>query len=696
MPTMPEGYYNRFNPTLNYDAHLFRAGSVLQSAELNEVQSAIVSRLQRIGDAIFKDGDLVRDAKLIINISTGIATGESGAIYLKGAVRGIPARQFPIPLTGTVVVGIYLTEVVITELEDPTLRDPAIGVRNYMEPGASRLQANPQWGYAGEPGAPSAAEFYPIYTVIDGVPLPKVAPPSNESTLQALAAYDRQSAGGYYVVNGLAVSALADLPDGSQVYSIQEGTARIDGREVTLINALRVIYPATPDLAVITGEPHSATASPQTLTPNHGPVDHFNYAQITAEKTVTVTHGAYSGVLDALPDTSIMTLQSVTQGATTYVQGSDYKLTSDKVDWSLVGAEPSPGSTYTVTYRYIAQVALTGTTGTSGIVTGAVTGSTIFLSYVYRLPRIDRLSLTVEGLPVWTQGLPHPYRPALPYTPIKTLSLALVAQNWTLPRTVTQNAVKVVPMDDLNQIQTQISALYALIADQRLLNNVVATVPTTKKGVFVDPFLDDDMRDAGLAQTAVILDGDLTLGATVHIDTQRLPAQVGYAGIATATLALPMAAPAVSINQAAITDTRAVNPYAAFTPIPAGVVLTPAVDLWSDEVNTLKPATTALVITGDPGLSASALAAANQWISWFVNTGQRTTRQDTALKQWIDMHRGGNYTISTQQTTNVLSSTDRMVMNLRQITVQFALSGFFPGEVLASILFDGVSVTFTA
>lgn len=696
MPNMPEGYYNRFDPTLNYDAHLFRAGYVLQSAELNEVQSALVSRIQRIGDALFKDGDLVRDAKLIVNPNTGATTGESGAIYLKGAVRGIPARTFSIPTTGTVIVGIYLTEAVISELEDPALRDPAIGVRNYMEPGASRLRAIPQWGYAGDPDAPDSAEFYPIYTVIDGIPLPKVPPPSNDSTMQILAAYDRQSAGGYYVVSGLAVSVLADLPNGNQVYSIQEGTARIDGHEVTLTNALRVIYPATPDLATITGEPHSATASPQTITPNHSPIDHFNYAQITTEKTVTLTHGAYTGVLDALPDTSVMTLESVSQGGTTYEQGADYKLTSDKVDWSLSGAEPAPGSTYSVTYRYIAQVALTDTTSTTGVVSGAVTGSTIFLSYVYRLPRIDRLSLTTEGRPVWTQGLPHPYRPALPYTPIKTLSLALIAQNWTLPRTVTQNAIKVVPMDDLNQIQSHISDLYALVADQRLLNNVVAAIPTTKKGVFVDPFLDDDMRDAGLAQTAIILDGDLTLGATPYIESQRLPAQAGYAGVSTPTLTLLMAAPTVAVNQALITDVRLVNPYAAFTPIPPGVVLTPAIDLWSDEITTTKPATTALVITGDPGMSADALAAANQWIRWFVNTGQRTTWPNTTLKQWIDMHRGGNYTISTQTATTVLSSSDRLALNLRQITVQFALSGFLPNETLNSVLFDGVAVTFTA
>lgn len=85
-----DSYYNRFDETQNYERHMFRAGKVLQSAELNEIQDAAAYRMRSIGDALFKDGDVVRDARVVVDQSTGKVTCESGAIYLDGAVRGVP------------------------------------------------------------------------------------------------------------------------------------------------------------------------------------------------------------------------------------------------------------------------------------------------------------------------------------------------------------------------------------------------------------------------------------------------------------------------------------------------------------------------------------------------------------------------------------------------------------------------------
>jgi hypothetical protein len=655
MPNMPEGYYNRFDATKNYDAHLFRAGYVLQSAELNEVQTSLATRLQRMGDVLFKDGAIVRDARLIVDSATGAATGESGAIYLKGAVRGVPTRAFTVPITGTVTVGVYLVEAVITELEDPALRDPAIGVRNYQEPGASRLQAVPQWGYVGQTGAP-AAEFYPVYEVREGIVVSKDPPPALDAVLTSLARYDRESSGGYYVVSGLRVAAEADQNTGEQVYSIQEGQARVNGISVTLATSLRIVYPATADLDLIDSEPHlSSTASAQRVDLNHSPVSTITQVRVTAEKTATLTHGAYTGVLDALPDQAVLSLVTVSQGGTTYVQGTDYKLTADQCDWSLGGAEPAPGSAYSVTYQHVATVTPTLTDTTGCTVTGAVSGTLIQITYQWKMPRYDRLCLNDAGIPTWLKGVSHEYRPAMPAVSTGLLLLATIAQTWNANRVVQNDGVRMVPMNALETMAYRIDDLYTLTAQQRLLTNAAITEPTSKLGVFVDPFLDNDMRDQGLAQTAAIVGGALTLPITASINSNTL----------TDIQTLPINVTVTSaIEQTARTGTMKVNPYQAFVPIPAKVTLSPTQDLWTD-FNT----------------------------TWASNITQRFWENMNGYWGTWDTNDLAHSTVtSSRTTTTILSGSTVSLEMLRQITVNFTMDGFGPNEVLSRVIFDNIEV----
>ncbi|NSW86777.1 MAG: DUF4815 domain-containing protein [Syntrophobacteraceae bacterium] len=74
-------------------------------------------------------------------------------------------------------------------------------------------------------------------------------------------------------------------------------------------------------------------------------------------ETATLTKGA-SGGLDALPKTPVDSIVSVVAGVTTYLQGTDYALSGNAVNWELPGAEPETGVTYQVTYRYRVSLAL--------------------------------------------------------------------------------------------------------------------------------------------------------------------------------------------------------------------------------------------------------------------------------------------------------------------------------------------------
>lgn len=85
-----QNYYNRFDETKNYDMHLVRDGNAGQGAEINEIQSALLCRIKKIADGIYKDGDVLKDAQLVVNAETGEVKAQNGQVYINGAVRGVP------------------------------------------------------------------------------------------------------------------------------------------------------------------------------------------------------------------------------------------------------------------------------------------------------------------------------------------------------------------------------------------------------------------------------------------------------------------------------------------------------------------------------------------------------------------------------------------------------------------------------
>lgn len=641
MVTMPNQYYQRHDPSKEYEEHLFIAGRGLQSAELNEIQKHAASRLRGIADVLFKDGDIVRDASCQVNADTGAVQCQSGAIYIRGAVRGVAPASFTIPVIGTFAVGVRLTDEVITALEDPSLRDPATGTRNYDEPGAERLRVHAEWGWSGD--GVTTGEFFPVYSIENGILAPKEPPPNLDVISQALARYDRDSAGGSYVVSGFNLKALPDV-GADQVYSLSEGRARVFGYGIEYPTSRRLVLSAVPDLKQITNEPHlSAGATAQRINFDRSPATNVTAVSITAEKTVSMTHGVFTGAQDQLPDTSVLQILSVTQGATTYTATTDYLLTAGKVDWTPGGAEPAPGSTYSVTYRYITLVTPTLVDDTGLTVTGAVTGTLVLLTYSQKLPRYDRLCLNQEGGPVWLMGVASDSNPQLPSVPSDMLSLASVYQTWNASRRVSNDGVRVVPMPTLAAIDGRMDLLAQLIAQQRLESNIHTREGGTKKGLFVDPFLDDSQRDAGITQTAAIVRGQLMLPINGTVS------QVSADITAPTTLTFTHV---ITLEQSLRTGSMKINPYMSFQPVPARVTLVPSVDRWT------------VIDTAWAGPSTS---------RFVVGSG--------------DMSR------TTQTTRSVLiASAQTAIETLRSITVSYSIAGFTPGEAIAALTFDGLSM----
>ncbi|WP_419247467.1 DUF4815 domain-containing protein [Wolbachia endosymbiont of Rhagoletis indifferens] len=633
-------YYNRSDK--EYEKSLFLAGRGLQSAELNEIQDYALLRLKGIGDAIFRDGDVITGSDCIIDGEK--VTLEAGKIYLRGAVRKVEKEKFTIPLNTIVRIGVYYVESTITELEDENLRDPAVGTRNYQEVGAARLKVSTIWGYQAESVTVNSAngEFYPIYNIENGVLIEHSLPPQANIVTTALARYDKE-ANGSYVVNGLEVMFLQRDGEGKQVFVVNGGKARVDGYEIELSHGIRVYFDEDPDIKTVKSEFHTFQPNNQRvmeLKVHDFPVSEIKRIDITVQKTITVTHGSYSGVVDPIPDSAVQEIIQVKQGDVIYENSADYKLSGGNVDWSLPGKEPAPGSSYLITYRCRTHVSPEDVDEQGCKIRGAVDGSLVSVDYTWKMPRFDLITLDAKGVVRRIKGIAHPWRPSMPKAPSGQLLLCYIHQTWKKGEEgkikIVNNAIHAVPMNELEAMKKGINDLYALVAEERLRNDANSRDPTAKKGVFVDPFFDDDMRDQGIGQSAAIVNKELILPIDVEIiDVER--GKEPYL--------LPYELEPV-LEQLLQTKSEKINPYQAFDPVPAKVTMNKNIDHWT-EIKT--------------------------------NWSSPVTRE-----------------FNTRETTELLSSSTYEAEFMREAVQDFEIEGFSVGEKLKEIKFDGISIQPTA
>jgi hypothetical protein len=646
---MIERYYNLFDPAKHYTQLLFRAGDGLQSRELNEIQSTLMHRLQGVADALLKDGDIVSGANLQIDADTGLVTLEAGRVYLRGAVREVPAATFTVPTSGRIAVGVRFNTRTVTELEDHNLREPAVGVRNYQEPGAGRLQETLAWGWEGAGTSDGkSGDFHAVYALDNGILENRRQPPVLDGVVTSLARYDFD-ANGHYVTEGLGVRFLTT--DGQEhIFSIAEGRANIDGFKVERTQSQRLRLPIDPDLQRVSSEPQVFNDSgdgTMVVTINRPPLAQVIDIKVTQQKTETVVHGAFTGSRDVLTEPTVVAVLEVKQGGTTYTQGTDYKVVGDEIDWSPGGAEPAPGSSYQVTYQYIASLTPTNLTDTGFKVAGVVQGSTMYIDYQWKLPRVDVLALTADGQVERIKGISQVRNPIAPTVPASRLALAEIAYDWKQDSTpeVRNIAIRTIKVSELTAMQRQIADLYDLMALERLRVDANIREPAAKKGLFVDNFLDDDLRDQGVAQTGAVVAGVLTLPITASAQHAK---ENGNALLTLDYTLTPV------VEQLARTGSIKINPYQAFEPVPARVTLNPAVDQFT-VTNT----------------------------TWASDVTERLITGSGVLEQVVE----------TRRSEQVLASSSEEAQFLRSLNVAYRVDGFGPSETLAALRFDGIGIS---
>ena len=616
----------------NVERVYFGEGDFAQAADVNEALTREASSRKEIGDLVAKDGDRLAGADVVIDADAGTVLITAGTLYLLGKPRAIDeATLTDVPMTGDVELGVRVTEVVITAADDGIYYGLVEGTEGYGEEGAVRTTLSLAWGWVAEDGANDGGEgaFYKYLLMREGVVVANQAPTTLSGVQKQIQAYD-YGAHGNYIVKGCAVRALA-LSGGNRAFSIGAGEANINGIKVIRSSDNRIEVAENPEVGTVDAEPHLFEGVGTTvITVRHPPIAAISTAIITKERTVSLTKGATNSV-DPLPDDSVTAIVSVVQDATTYVPTTDYVRSGDAVSWAPGGDEPTTGSTYQVTYRYLDTVVPDSFDARTVTLSGGVQGENVFLAYSYKLPRHDRICMNPDGSFTYLRGESSPTNPHPPYKPGSALSLCVVQNDWFDAPAIKNDGTRSLTFEDLNALKERLVDALDLIAIERLKSKAIARSPGITRGIFTDPFADDSYRDAGESQTAAVFNGTLQIAIDSSLRTVRLPS----IGILNYTLENV-------IKQPLATGCVKINPYMNFTPLPAKLTINPERDFWVES----------------------------------------SLSEETRV-----FGRGNEQRVRTEVTTD-----RELLRNLREIPISFRIEKFGAGETLDELTFDGIDV----
>ena len=135
-------YKDRYTRDSKWVKLLFNHGRPLQSTELIEMQSVLQDFLKQGLDTLFANGTVLYGLKFDLLSSTTLEsqfTLSSGKFYIDGLVIDVESQSITVSNEGEFTLGLSITPAIITEEDDPTLRDPVKGGAVYGLPGASRL-----------------------------------------------------------------------------------------------------------------------------------------------------------------------------------------------------------------------------------------------------------------------------------------------------------------------------------------------------------------------------------------------------------------------------------------------------------------------------------------------------------------------------------------------------------------------------
>lgn len=625
-------YYDGFDESKDYSSVLFRPGFVVQTQELNEMQSILKQNIRNISGALLSNGDIIEGCQCVItdasestNSTAKTCVVTAGRIYINGDIYSISETTLTLKGAGSETVGVKLFDEVITEDDDPDLLDSSAGYANAQMSGAHRQKTYAKI-VVSDPNASV------LYNVFDGALV--TSNQTEESTenailgkLNATLARRTYDESGNYRVDGLQLSAKGESDDNNIMLTISAGKAYIRGVELSRAVATTMKLERATDLRLVDTEIHDYSEGVVNYDLNNAPVirDGLSmkaYVQTTTSMTKGLRMGS-DGFSKEFTQSSVASLVRVwdtTHGDYTIGYNSDCHLLGNSIKWNG-NSEPDSGATYNVTFTYVRTMeygvdfTLVNTNGVYSIklinqkaddgqvkdktnavkVNKPVNGKGMMFDYKFMLYRRDLIYMDYLGNIQRIKGQSD----VLPSvaTPIDSNENDMVLGSVLLTPmsdnlTIINNTNRRLSMNELQRIAERLSNVEESLAMTDLDNEAMEGEDATSLvGIYTDGFIGVSKCDMTHSEFDCAIDVDneeLTLSSkeTLHPlsvvkrnDLQPISSYKQYNSLVTSS---PTETKLLSVDSA--TNVKIINQYAVFTGMPT-ITITPRQNNWIDEQN---------------------------------------------------------------------------------------------------------------
>jgi len=379
-----------FDVAKNYKRVRYHQDRDLLDSELNEQQDILHYERKKLGDILFKEGAIIHG--LSVTKVDHVLTLAGGAVYIDGHIEQVPGAILtfdPAKTQGADYVYVELLKYNYGLSQDATLINPATGeataerekwvlaLKDHDTSGESLPNNVTQrkvvviYKFDRETGEVTAtvqekSNMY-LQDLLGTLPGSRITVASiNEDQLAFAAAEGLNSLlqnmaertfdqAGSYLVKGF--DSFIGKNDGDTVEVVANaGRAYVQGYRLQRDLPTTLMVPKSTDTKSVRGEQKTFNTGTRRYAVNSIPLKETTQVEAIVQIMSNITRGSVGGGEDLLQPNPVVDILEVSQGATVYVEGTDWQQSGNYVDWLGTGNEPAIGTSYTVRWTYTKQM----------------------------------------------------------------------------------------------------------------------------------------------------------------------------------------------------------------------------------------------------------------------------------------------------------------------------------------------------